>query len=89
MRFWKTSRYKKKSWIVSSAAWAWVKKDTRSLKSYWKAPGEAAEQNWADFPSLSTQVYPWWALFLNLLIVRMWLEKKGRRAAVLYIQDEF
>lgn len=32
------------------------------LSLYWKPPGEAAEQNWTDCPSLSTQVYHWWTL---------------------------
>lgn len=89
MRFWKTSCYKKKSWLLSSAAWVWLKRVSASLKSDWKPTGEAAEQNWTDFPSFSTQMYHWWTFFLNLLIVRIWLEKKGRRAAVLYFQDEF
>lgn len=60
MHFRKTSCYKKKSWIVSSAAWAWIKKGISSLKSYWKPAGEAAEQNWTGFPSFSTQMYHWW-----------------------------
>jgi hypothetical protein len=51
---------KRKSWNVSTAAWAWEwGKIAASLKSYWKPPGQTAEQSWTLFPlPLNTSV--WW-----------------------------
>lgn len=88
MHFWKTC-YKKKSWIVPSAAWAGVKKGISKsqvlLETNWRSC--RTKLNRFSFP-FNTNV-SLVNFFLTLLIVRILLEKKGRRPAVLYYQDEF
>lgn len=59
-------------------------------------PGEAAEQNGTDFPSISTQLYNWardpfcWIFWLWKYDLRKKKKRRRRgRAVVLHIQDEF
>lgn len=56
MHFWKTRVTKKKTWNVSTAAGAPVKKIPASLKSHQKPPGEAAEHTELIFFPFQTSV---------------------------------
>lgn len=82
---------KKRFCNVSTAARAWIKKTSASLKPCWKPSGEAAEQNWTDSFPFETRVINGQErlLWIFRLTVRSWLAKNGRCCSLTHSKMSF